>query len=139
METNGGQVGLALMMEEGGNPRHGFIDGWRPLRSASHRRIIRRELRLVVTPTATKFRVEARREIRGGLVDCPCRIHVSGGGCWAVYRGRENGGGGSTPRRPRISLRRVRAIPAVHASARKTDELTTWPHASLVQTDVRGG
>ena len=50
------------------------------MRSASHRRIIRRELRLVVTPTATKFRVGARREIRGGLVDCPCQIHVSGGG-----------------------------------------------------------
>jgi hypothetical protein len=97
----GCKVGLALMMEEGGgNPRHGFIDGWRPLRSASHRRIIRRELRLVVTPTTTKFRVGARREIRGGLVDCPCRIHVSGGGCWAVYRGRENGGGGSTSRCP---------------------------------------
>jgi hypothetical protein len=63
-----------------GNPHHGFIDGRRPLRSASHRRIIRRELSLVVTPTAPKFRVGARREIRDGLVTCSRRINVSGGG-----------------------------------------------------------
>jgi hypothetical protein len=80
-----------------GNPRHGFIDEQRPLRSASHRWRIRRELRLAVTPTAPKFRVGACRGIRDGLVNCPCRIHVSGGGCWAVYRGRENGGVAQRP------------------------------------------
>jgi hypothetical protein len=81
-----------------GNPRHGFIDGRRPLRSASHCLKIRRELRLVVTPTAPKFRVGARREIRDGLVYCSRQINVSGGGCWAVYRGRACSGQARSPR-----------------------------------------
>jgi hypothetical protein len=38
-----------------GNPHHGFINGWRPLRGASHRWRIRCELRLVVILTTPKF------------------------------------------------------------------------------------
>jgi hypothetical protein len=109
-----------------GNPRHGFIDGPRPLRSASHRRRIRRELRLVVTPTVPKLRVGARHEIHDGLVNCSRRINVSSGGCWAVYRGREKGRGSSTSRRSRILLRSE-----THTAEETV--LVTWAHLAVIE------
>jgi hypothetical protein len=91
----------------------------------------------IYTQMAPKFRVGARREIRDGLVNCSRRINVSGGVCWAAYRGRVCSG---PTRSPRFAARFVAWRPPGSSGGREAPirEVPTSRDTGTGALDERG-